>query len=61
MATRWGRDHLHRLALVDGDTLLASAKRYDLRALVRGEAVAVVGIGAVFTPAERRGQGHANT
>ena len=59
MATKWGRDHLHRLALVDGDTLLASAKRYDLRALVRGEAVAVIGIGAVFTPGERRGQGHA--
>jgi hypothetical protein len=59
MATVWGREHLHRLALVDHDTLLASAKRYDLRATVRGEAVGVLGIGAVFTPADRRGQGHA--
>jgi GNAT superfamily N-acetyltransferase len=59
MATKWGRDHLHRLALMDGGTLLASAKRYDLSAIVRSEAVPLLGIGAVFTPAERRGQGHA--
>lgn len=59
MATRWGRDHLHRLALVDDDTLLASAKRYDLRALVNGRVAPVVGIGAVFTPIDHRGQGHA--
>ena len=59
MATGWGREHLHRVALVDGDTLLASAKRYDLTAMVRAVAVAVLGIGAVFTPADRRGQGHA--
>lgn len=59
MATRWGRDCLRRVALIDGDTLLASAKRYDFRARVGTEAVPVLGIGAVFTPPDRRGRGHA--
>jgi len=59
MATEWGRKHLRRLALTDGDTLLASAKRYDFTAIVGGEAVPVLGIGAVFTPEALRGRGHA--
>jgi hypothetical protein len=44
---------------VGDDRLLASAKRYDLTARVGGDAVSVVGIGAVFTPAAMRGRGHA--
>ena len=60
MATRWGRNHLHRLALVDdAGVVLASAKRYDLQAVIGGHAVPVVGIGAVFTPPALRGHGHA--
>jgi GNAT superfamily N-acetyltransferase len=59
MATDWGRKHLSRVALIDGDTLLASAKRYDFHAVVGGRRVPVLGIGAVFTPESRRGQGHA--
>jgi len=58
MRTRWGSRHLARLALVEGDRLLASAKRYHLTARLDGRTVRVVGIGAVFTPPELRGRGH---
>ncbi|HXE81476.1 MAG TPA: GNAT family N-acetyltransferase, partial [Vicinamibacterales bacterium] len=58
MRTRWGARHLSRLALVDGDQLLASAKRYDLDAVLDGRPVRVVGIGAVFTPPELRRRGY---
>ena len=58
MRTPWGSRHLQRLALVEGTRLLASAKRYDLAAVLDGRPVAVVGIGAVFTPPELRGRGH---
>jgi len=61
METVWGRAHLRRLAWIDGGTVLSSAKRYDFDALIDGHPAAVVGIGAVFTPAERRGRGHAAT
>ena len=30
LAVPWSKGHLERLALVDGDTILASAKRYRL-------------------------------
>ncbi len=59
MATTWGKTHLDRLALVEGDTVLASAKRYRLTLQVDGEDMPCLGIGAVFTPPDRRGQGHA--
>lgn len=59
MATEWGRRHLHRVALVEGGRLLASAKRYDFRATWQGAPVDVLGVGAVFTPPELRGRGHA--
>jgi GNAT superfamily N-acetyltransferase len=57
--TAWGRRHLRRLALLDGDDLLTSAKQYDLTAMVGGDQVPVLGIGAVFTPPAHRGRGHA--
>jgi predicted N-acetyltransferase YhbS len=57
--TAWGRRHLRRLALLDGDDLLASAKRYDLTARIGGDPLPVLGIGAVFTPPHHRGRGHA--
>lgn len=57
--TPWGRRHLTRLALVDGDTIVATAKRYDLTMTLNGRATRTLGIGAVFTPKSMRGRGHA--
>src|SRR4029079_5426933 len=57
--TLWGQRRLTRLALVDGDTVVATAKRYDLTMTVNGRATRTLGIGAVFTPRKLRGRGHA--
>ena len=57
--TAWGRDHLYRVALVDGVDWLASAKWYDLACEFRGAPFRVLGIGAVFTPERERGRGRA--
>lgn len=57
--TAWGAAHLARVALVDSRGLVASAKRYDLAARIDGRIRRVLGIGAVFTSVERRGQGGA--
>jgi GNAT superfamily N-acetyltransferase len=61
MATAWGRDHLRRVAIVEDDRVLSSAKDYRFQAHVNGRLVSVLGIGAVFTPPELRGRGHART
>jgi hypothetical protein len=58
-STPWGAAHLQRVALVDAGGLLATAKRYRLDALVDGQMVKLLGLGAVFTPGNRRGHGHA--
>ncbi len=57
--TPWGRDHLRRMALVEGDTLLASAKVYGFDATLDGTSIRVAGLGAVFTQPEARGRGAA--
>lgn len=57
--TPWGRDHLRRLALVEGDTLLASAKVYTFDAALDGTPIRVAGLGAVVTQPEARGRGAA--
>ena len=59
MATDWGRDHLERVALMDGDRVLASAKRYRFDAQIHTQPARIVGIGAVFTPPALRGRGAA--
>ncbi len=59
IAMPWGRTHLRRVALVDGDELLASAKLYRFDAVLDGQAIAVAGIGAVFTAPASRGRGAA--
>jgi len=59
MSTPWGRTHLERVALEDGGRVLSSAKRYYFDAVVGGVRARVVGVGAVFTPEDSRGQGHA--
>jgi len=54
-ATPWGKMRLSRLALVDADELLASAKLYRYEAVLDGHSINIAGLGAVFTsPASRR-------
>jgi GNAT superfamily N-acetyltransferase len=59
VATPWGAAHLDRVALVEDGRVTSSAKRYDLSARIAGRIRRVLGIGAVFTSPERRGQGGA--
>ncbi len=62
LRTPWGREHLARVALLDqDDTCLASAKRYRHDVTIDGRQGWMCGIGAVFTPPEHRGRGHATT
>ena len=62
LRTRWGRQHLARVALVDAaGRLLATAKRYRFDARVDGRDGLVSGLAAVFTPPDLRGQGYATT
>jgi GNAT superfamily N-acetyltransferase len=60
LRTRWGTEHLARVALVDEDgRLLATAKRYRFDARIDGHEGFVSGIAAVFTPSGQRGRGFA--
>jgi GNAT superfamily N-acetyltransferase len=59
MKTRWGADHLRRLALVKDGRLLCTAKRYEFDGWLDGRRVRVLGIGAVFTPPKLRRHGFA--
>jgi predicted N-acetyltransferase YhbS len=55
LRTAWGGAHLTRWGLVDGADVLASAKLYDFHAILDGDRIRVLGLGAVFTqPAHRR-------
>jgi predicted N-acetyltransferase YhbS len=54
-ATLFGKARLRRLALVDGDEVLASAKVYRFDAVLDGQPLQIAGLGAIFTsPASRR-------
>jgi ribosomal protein S18 acetylase RimI-like enzyme len=57
VATPWGREHLNRFALIDGDEVLASAKVYRFAATLDGRPIQIAGIGAVFTSPASRGRG----
>lgn len=57
LRTPWGSTHLDRVALIDAGRVVCSAKRYDLSARIDGRIRRVLGIGAVFTPVEKRGLG----
>jgi predicted N-acetyltransferase YhbS len=59
IATPWGRAHLRRFALVEGDDVLASAKLYRFDGVLDGQPVQVAGLGAVFTTPGARGRGAA--
>ena len=61
LRTPWGLKHLHRFALLDdAGRLLATAKRYRYDVRLDGRDGWMSGIGAVFTPPEQRGRGHAS-
>jgi GNAT superfamily N-acetyltransferase len=59
LATAWGGRCLQRIALVEGSQLLASAKQYAFDAILDGNPIRVVGVGAVFTQPAHRGRGAA--
>jgi GNAT superfamily N-acetyltransferase len=62
LRTPWGRQHLQRFALLDDRAgVLATAKQYRFDVRVGGRDGWMCGIGAVFTPAQHRGKGHAST
>ena len=46
--TTWGQRHQQWYALVDGDRVLASARRYDLAGVLDGQPARVCGIGTPF-------------
>ena len=46
IGTPWGRTHLRRFALVDGDEVPASAKLYVFDAVLDGAPIRVAGLGA---------------
>ena len=61
LRTPWARTHLQRYALVDDSGhWLATAKQYRFDVRLNGRDGWMCGIGAVFTPPERRGHGHAS-
>jgi hypothetical protein len=49
MKTAWGSRHQRRLALLEGNDLLASAMQYDLAAVLDGRPVRVCGVGSIFS------------
>jgi GNAT superfamily N-acetyltransferase len=59
MKTAWGSRSLDRVALVDGERVLSTAKQYALGARLDGRTIRVLGIGAVFTPPSLRSRGAA--
>ncbi|MEO6834939.1 MAG: GNAT family N-acetyltransferase [Candidatus Tumulicola sp.] len=56
----YGRRHYRTAGLFDGATMLASFKRYERVMHAGAHRLRAVGIGAVFTPPERRGHGYAS-
>lgn len=60
LLTPWARDHFRRFALVDdAGAPLASLKRYRYDIRLDGRDGWMCGLGAVFTPPDRRGKGYA--
>jgi GNAT superfamily N-acetyltransferase len=57
VATPWGRAHLTRYGLERRGDVAASAKLYELDAMLDGQLIRIAGIGAVFTMPDHRGRG----
>jgi hypothetical protein len=61
LRTPWGSHRLRRYALIGDDgRLLTSAKRYQLSVRLDQREISAVGIAAVFTPLDERGNGYAS-
>lgn len=61
LRTPWGQGRLRRLALLDGESVIASVKVYDFDAVLDDERIGVCGLGAVFTQTAHRGHGYGRT
>ncbi len=59
-ASGYGRRHYRTLGLYEGATLLASFKRYGRVVRDGNLRLRAIGIGAVYTPPDRRGRGYAS-
>ena len=59
MKTAWGSRCQHTSALLEGQTILASAERYELAAVFDGRAIRVCGVGSVWSEPSPQGAGHA--
>lgn len=57
--TTWGQTHQHRVALMDGSDVLASAQCSDLMGMLDQRPVRICGIGAVFSDPAHRDRSHA--
>jgi GNAT superfamily N-acetyltransferase len=55
----YGRRHYRTIGFFEGDRLAASFKRYERTIRFDGDRLRAMGIGAVFTPPDRRGRGYA--
>jgi GNAT superfamily N-acetyltransferase len=58
--TPYGRASYRTIALTDGTGILAAFKRYEREARLESQKLRAIGIGAVFTPEQFRGQGFAS-
>lgn len=58
--TAYGRASYRTMALVERDEILASFKRYEREAHLGNERLRAMGIGAVFTPPDKRRAGFAS-
>ena len=56
----YGRRHYRTMGLYDGNTLVASFKRYERAVRNGARRLRAIGFGAVFTPAQYRGRGYAS-
>lgn len=53
----WSRRHNYRLVCKDQEEVVVSCKVVHLSLLIRGKRYAILGLGAIYAPAARRGQG----
>jgi predicted N-acetyltransferase YhbS len=57
--TAWGRERYRFLIAEEGGAVVSALKLYSFPGEIDGRPIRLAGIGAVFTPKEHRGRGHA--